>query len=169
VATGRGSRPQRALGRIVYAKCRSLGGTVVGAGRRRRSVPRVGLIGRLALAAAAAYYVAMSLATGSPLGAHIIHAAALSAGGLVVDAARQKAIAVDDETVILFDTSGIDERDREILRALTEAGPMGVSELARKLGLSKSVVSRKLRKLAEMGLVEKKVVDGRPVYTAKTG
>jgi CRISPR locus-related DNA-binding protein len=93
----------------------------------------------------------------------------LSAGGLVVDAARQKTIAVDEETVILFDTSGLDDRDRKILDVLSREGPMGVSELARRLGISKSVVSRKLRKLAEMGLVEKNVVDGRPVYAVKTG
>ncbi len=154
------------MARIAYAEGGVVGRKVAGS---RRAGPRIGLVGRLALAAAAAYYVAASVASGSPLGAHIIHAAVLSAGGLVVDAARQKTIAVDEETVILFDTSGIDERDREILRVLSEAGPMGVSELARKLGLSKSVVSRKLRKLAEMGLVEKIVEDGRPMYTVKSG
>jgi len=128
---------------------------------------RIGLLGRVALAAAAGYYLAASLASGSAVGPHVLHAVMLSAGGLAVDAARQRTIAVDEETVILFDDSGVDERDRKILAALEEGGPMGVSEIAKKLGLSKSVVSRKLRKLAEMGLVEKSVVDGRPVYSLR--
>ena len=138
-------------------------------GVRRVGLRRIGLLGKAALAAAAAYYVAASIATGSPVGMHLIHAAVLSASGLVAEAAtRQRSIAVDEETVILLDTSGLDDRDREILRELEHHGPMGVSEVARRLGISKSVVSRKLKKLAEMGLVEKVVVRGRPLYAAKT-
>jgi CRISPR locus-related DNA-binding protein len=134
---------------------------------RRTRAGRIGLLGKLALGAAAAYYVAASVASGSLLGAHLVHAAALSAAGVVVEAARQKSIVVDNETVILLDTSGLDDRDRRILEALREHGPMGVSELSRLLGISKSVVSRKLKKLADMGLVEKTSVKGRPVYAAK--
>ena len=61
----------------------------------------------------------------------------------------------------------LDERDRAILRLLAEDGAIGVSEIARRLGLGKSVVWRKLRKLTAMNLVEKTVVNGRPLYRLK--
>lgn len=61
---------------------------------------------------------------------------------------------------------GLDERDRRILELLRRRGPLGVSEVARLLGVSKSVASRKLHKLQSMGLVERAVVDGRVLYRA---
>lgn len=60
----------------------------------------------------------------------------------------------------------LDERDAEILEALRRRA-MGVSEIARALGFSKSVVSRKVRRLVALGLVERVVVDGAPLYRAR--
>jgi uncharacterized membrane protein len=63
-------------------------------------------------------------------------------------------------------SSALDERDRAILELLRERGPMGVSEVARILGISKSTAWRKLQKLVEMGLVRRTLDDrGNPVYS----
>ncbi len=48
----------------------------------------------------------------------------------------------------------LDERDHSILKALAE-GEENISSLARKTGLSKSVVWRRIQKLARLGLVER--------------
>ncbi len=62
---------------------------------------------------------------------------------------------------------GIDERDKMIIDLLYREGPLGVSDIARKLGLSKSVVWRKLHKLVEAGIVERVTVRGKPLYKIK--
>lgn len=62
---------------------------------------------------------------------------------------------------------GIDERDKMIIDLLCREGPLGVSDIARRLGLSKSVVWRKLHKLVEAGVVERVVVKGKPLYKVK--
>ena len=60
--------------------------------------------------------------------------------------------------------SGLDDRDKAILELLAKEGPLGVSEVARRLGISKSTAWRKLQKLVDMGLVERIVVNGTPLY-----
>lgn len=54
--------------------------------------------------------------------------------------------------VVLMEHRGIDERDRLILSKLSEK-PMSISELSRELGLSKSTVWRRIRKLEKEGYV----------------
>ena len=62
--------------------------------------------------------------------------------------------------------SQLDERDRAILDLLRETEYVGVSEVARKLNISKSTAWRKLQRLVEMGLIERRVLrDGNPVYS----
>ena len=58
----------------------------------------------------------------------------------------------------------LDERDIAILELLDNNGPMGVSEIARRLGLNKSTVWRKLRKLTNMNMVKRIARNGRPLY-----
>ncbi|BES80909.1 Lrp/AsnC family transcriptional regulator [Pyrodictium abyssi] len=70
--------------------------------------------------------------------------------------------------------AALDERDIAILELLDSNGPMGVSEIARRLGLNKSTAWRKLRKLTNMNIVERITQNGRPLYrlrreTAATG
>ncbi|BES80943.1 helix-turn-helix domain-containing protein [Pyrodictium abyssi] len=61
--------------------------------------------------------------------------------------------------------NGLDERDEAILRVLAESGrPLRASEIARQLGVHRSVAWRKLKKLVRQGLVEKRIVDGVPLY-----
>jgi len=48
----------------------------------------------------------------------------------------------------------LDDRDRAILEAVS-AGGKSISDLARELGLSKSVVWRRTNKLVELGLLKK--------------
>ena len=64
-------------------------------------------------------------------------------------------------------SSGLDDRDKAILDLLSREGPLGVSEVARRLGISKSTAWRKLQKLVDMGLVERIVVNGMPLYRIK--
>jgi predicted transcriptional regulator len=61
-----------------------------------------------------------------------------------------------------------DDRDEAILKVLESSSePLGVSEIARRTGFNKSLVWRKLKKLVSRGLVEKLVVNGRPVYRVR--
>jgi uncharacterized membrane protein len=60
--------------------------------------------------------------------------------------------------------SGLDDRDKAIIDLLRKEGPMGVSEVARRLGISKSTAWRKLQKLVDMGILERVIIDGSPVY-----
>ncbi|MCD6428495.1 MAG: winged helix-turn-helix transcriptional regulator [Desulfurococcales archaeon] len=60
----------------------------------------------------------------------------------------------------------IDERDVEILRALKDE-KLTISGLARKVGLSKSVIWRRVRKLADLGLINK-VDEGGKTYLSLT-
>ena len=62
-----------------------------------------------------------------------------------------------------------DERDQMIIELLAKEGPMGVSEVARRLGLSKSTAWRKLQRLSEEGVIERIIVDGKPVYRVARG
>ncbi len=50
---------------------------------------------------------------------------------------------------------GLDERDRAIIRLLEEEGPLTMSEIAGRLGLSRSTVHRRLQRLVRMGLLER--------------
>ena len=70
-------------------------------------------------------------------------------------------------TEVTLVSSGLDDRDKAILNLLSKEGPLGVSEVARRLGISKSTAWRKLQKLVDMGLVERIVVDGTPLYRVK--
>jgi len=58
---------------------------------------------------------------------------------------------------------GLDDRDRAILEAL-KGGEMSLSELARKVNLSKSVVWRRVRKLVSEGYLTKRDVGGKTFY-----
>ncbi len=100
-----------------------------------------------------------------------VASASIGTGGLAAIAvaerrARRRNIVYDD-VIMVVDDEGLDDRDRAILSLLEREGPMGVSEVARRLGISKSTASRKLRKLADKGLVERTAVDGRPLYAAR--
>ena len=59
--------------------------------------------------------------------------------------------------------TGLDERDLMILSALQE-GEKSVSELSRFLGLNKSVVWRRVKRLRSMGLLNMKVEKGKTIY-----
>lgn len=62
--------------------------------------------------------------------------------------------------------SNVDERDIEILKALKDE-KLTISGLARKVGLSKSVIWRRVRKLADLGLINK-VDEGGKTYLSLT-
>jgi len=101
-----------------------------------------------------------------------VASASIGTGGLAAIAvaerrARRRRSIVYDDVIMVVDDEGLDDRDRAILSLLEREGPMGVSEVARRLGISKSTASRKLRKLADRGLIEKTVMDGRPLYAAR--
>jgi len=59
--------------------------------------------------------------------------------------------------------TGLDERDLMILKALRE-GEKSVSELSRVLGLNKSVVWRRVKRLRGMGLLSMRVEKGKTIY-----
>jgi len=61
-------------------------------------------------------------------------------------------------------TSEIDERDIEIMKALLE-GKETISGLAKKLGISKSIVWRRTNKLAELGFIEKETRRGKTLLS----
>jgi Predicted transcriptional regulator len=61
----------------------------------------------------------------------------------------------------------IDEADADILRLVADKGPLTLSELARELGWSKSMIHRRLRRLASLGLVSLREVGG--VVIVSTG
>jgi len=60
----------------------------------------------------------------------------------------------------LISAKELDERDYEILKAL-KGSTETISSLARKLGLSKSVVWRRVQKLVRLGLISKEDKGGR--------
>ncbi|MCD6301020.1 MAG: winged helix-turn-helix transcriptional regulator [Staphylothermus sp.] len=60
----------------------------------------------------------------------------------------------------IITTTEVDERDIEILKALLE-GQETISGLAKKLGISKSIVWRRVNKLADQGFIEKKTLRGK--------
>ncbi len=62
--------------------------------------------------------------------------------------------------------SSVDERDVEILKALKDER-LTISGLARKVGLSKSVIWRRVRKLADLGLINR-VDEGGKTYLSLT-
>ena len=87
------------------------------------------------------------------------------AAGLARKGFHNSTLRSDEEDIeVILVEDELDERDKAILDALRAARQAHVSELARKLGLRKSVVSRKLRKLESMGLVERVPGLGRLVY-----
>ncbi len=64
----------------------------------------------------------------------------------------------------IISTSEIDERDIEIMKALLE-GKETISGLAKKLGISKSIVWRRTNKLAELGFIEKETRRGKTLLS----
>ncbi|QUJ75260.1 Lrp/AsnC ligand binding domain-containing protein [Sulfitobacter albidus] len=50
-------------------------------------------------------------------------------------------------------TSGLDQFDRAILQNLAEDGRISITELAKRIGLSKSPTQARLRKLEEQGVI----------------
>jgi len=64
----------------------------------------------------------------------------------------------------VISTSEIDERDIEIMKALLE-GKETISGLAKKLGISKSIVWRRTNKLAELGFIEKETMRGKTLLS----
>ena len=59
--------------------------------------------------------------------------------------------------------TGLDERDLMILKALRE-GNKSVSELSRALGLNKSVVWRRVKRLRSLGFLSMRVEKGKTIY-----
>lgn len=60
-------------------------------------------------------------------------------------------------------TSGLDDRDIAILSALV-GGELSLSDLARKVGLNKSVVWRRVNRMMREGYLERRVVKGKTMY-----
>ncbi len=60
-------------------------------------------------------------------------------------------------------TSGLDERDMMILESLS-GGELSLSEIARRVGLNKSVVWRRVNRMMREGYLERRVVKGRTLY-----
>ena len=60
-------------------------------------------------------------------------------------------------------TSGLDDRDLAILSALA-GGELSLSDIARKVGLNKSVVWRRVNRMMREGYLERRVVKGRTMY-----
>lgn len=59
--------------------------------------------------------------------------------------------------------SGLDDRDIAILSALV-GGELSLSDLARKVGLNKSVVWRRVNRMMREGYLERRVVKGKTMY-----
>jgi len=59
---------------------------------------------------------------------------------------------------------GLDDRDLSIIRALKDR-EMSLSDISRALGLNKSVVWRRVKRLTQLGYLEKKMVKGKTIYT----
>ena len=97
-------------------------------------------------------------------GAHRV--AVLAAAGAAASAALSRRQSRSDEQLVVVEST-LGERDEAILELLRSRGPMGVSDVARSLGISKPTASGKLQKLADMGLAERIVVDGSPQYRAR--
>ncbi|NOZ89517.1 MAG: ArsR family transcriptional regulator [Crenarchaeota archaeon] len=92
---------------------------------------------------------------------HLFNLVAAAAAALFVGL-RRRGYEDDVEVVLVEDT--LDDRDKAILGALEKKRLAGVSELARMLRIRKSVVSRKLKKLEDMGLVERIYMAGKLFY-----
>lgn len=60
-------------------------------------------------------------------------------------------------------TSGLDDRDLAILSTLA-GGELSLSDIARKVGLNKSVVWRRVNRMMREGYLERRVVKGRTMY-----
>ena len=74
---------------------------------------------------------------------------------------RRKKVEKDVELEML---EGLDDRDLSIIRALKDR-EMSLSDISRALGLNKSVVWRRVKRLTQLGYLEKKVVKGKTIYT----
>ena len=74
---------------------------------------------------------------------------------------RNKKVGKDVELEML---EGLDDRDLAIIRALKDR-EMSLSDISRALGLNKSVVWRRVKRLTQLGYLEKKVVKGKTIYT----
>ncbi len=65
------------------------------------------------------------------------------------------------------ETSILDERDRAIIDLLAREGPLSLSEIARRLGYSKSTVHRHLNKLTSLGILERTTHGRQTLYRLK--
>ncbi|MGC9071186.1 MAG: winged helix-turn-helix transcriptional regulator [Acidilobus sp.] len=63
----------------------------------------------------------------------------------------------------------IDEADSAILRIVADKGPLTLSEISRELSWSKSMIHRRLKKLAELGLVSVRDVGGVVLFSPGSG
>ena len=90
-------------------------------------------------------------------------AAACAAGAVAAYAAyrvaRRRAGGVGDVEI----ASGLDDRDMMILETLS-GGELSLSEIARRVGLNKSVVWRRVNRMMREGYLERRVVKGRTLY-----
>ncbi len=84
-------------------------------------------------------------------------AAAIVAFSLIKSLRRRPAITEPEVT------SGLDDRDLAILSALA-GGELSLSDIARKVGLNKSVVWRRVNRMMREGYLERRVVKGRTMY-----
>ena len=60
----------------------------------------------------------------------------------------------------------LDEVDTTILSLINDKGPITLSEISRELGWSKSMIHRRLRKLADLGLITLRDVGGVTIATS---
>jgi len=83
--------------------------------------------------------------------------AAIAAFTLIKSLRRRPAITEPEVT------SGLDERDLAILSTLA-GGELSLSDIARKVGLNKSVVWRRVNRMMREGYLERRAVKGRTMY-----
>ncbi len=85
-------------------------------------------------------------------------AAAAAVAFMLIKSLRRRPAITEPEV-----TSGLDDRDLAILSALA-GGELSLSDIARKVGLNKSVVWRRVNRMMREGYVERRVVKGRTMY-----
>jgi len=77
---------------------------------------------------------------------------------MLIKSLRKRPVITEPEV-----TSGLDDRDIAILSALV-GGELSLSDLARKVGLNKSVVWRRVNRMMREGYLERRVVKGKTMY-----
>ncbi len=85
-------------------------------------------------------------------------AAAAAVAFMLIKSLRRRPAITEPEV-----TSGLDDRDLAILSALA-GGELSLSDIARKVGLNKSVVWRRVNRMMREGYLERRVVKGRTMY-----